>query len=418
MHLDETLAAMEHHDLAFVYFAESRHQKGDWFIAKRRAAAQRVILAHRFTPEEMSPLDFHAAAHHWAYLARERGIRFCYVDFFRVLHATEPLEGLDYIEHIKEALEHAGFEVTANVGLTAPAREREALIYLAKASTPNAKIDLALTGMTTAGVASTSVNTLLDLPERLAIPTVALAAAGTMALPFFEKAHGHLEEQYPPSYTRKLLALTTASLTPIAAGGLVKRDGLIGWGASLITHAASGASLAAITSERDYQLRIEEYRAFNLDWWLPIATVAASIPDRYLYAGALLALIGAWLTANQRQIDLLAKIDPAHAEGHTHHLSAFARLTGDAKIAFGPQPARKWAGLAPFGSALSIVFNSRGRKDLSIGAELIGTLGTTLGLVSFRRPERSLELTTQEAARSFIIGVVAGALLLLLQQND
>ena len=100
MHLGETLAAMERDGLWLAYFAESRHQKGDWFIAKRRAP--NVILAHRFTPEEMIPLDFHAAAHHWACLARERGIRLCYVNFFKVLHATEPLEGLHYVERIKE----------------------------------------------------------------------------------------------------------------------------------------------------------------------------------------------------------------------------------------------------------------------------------------------------------------------------
>ncbi|HJW84568.1 MAG TPA: DUF5693 family protein, partial [Anaerolineae bacterium] len=119
MHLNETLETMEREGLTLVYFAESRHQKGDWFVAKRRAP--NVVLAHRFTPAEMIPLDFHAAAHHWAYLARERGIRLCYVNFFKVLHATDPLEGLHYIEHIKEALQQDGFEVTQHIGLPMPA---------------------------------------------------------------------------------------------------------------------------------------------------------------------------------------------------------------------------------------------------------------------------------------------------------
>ena len=34
MHLGETLSALEAHGQTFAYFAESRHQRGDWFIAK------------------------------------------------------------------------------------------------------------------------------------------------------------------------------------------------------------------------------------------------------------------------------------------------------------------------------------------------------------------------------------------------
>ena len=122
---------MAREGLALAYFAESRHQKGDWFVAKRRAPE--VVLAHRFTPQEMIPLDFHAASHHWAYLARERGIRFCYVNFFKVLHATEPLEGLHYVMHIKEALEHDGFVVTRDVCLPkpvpAPAKNESLVVF-------------------------------------------------------------------------------------------------------------------------------------------------------------------------------------------------------------------------------------------------------------------------------------------------
>lgn len=101
MHLDETLDAMTHEGLSFVYFAESHHQKGDWFIAKQRAP--HVVLGHQFTREEMLEIDLHAACHNWVHLVRERGIRFCYVNFFHVLHATESLEGLQYLEHLKGA---------------------------------------------------------------------------------------------------------------------------------------------------------------------------------------------------------------------------------------------------------------------------------------------------------------------------
>ncbi len=405
MHLDETLAAMEREGLAFAYFAESRHQKGDWFIAKRRAP--HVVLAHRFTPEAMIPLDFHAAAHHWAYLARERGIRLCYVNFFRVLHATEPLEGLHYVEHIKEALERDGFEVTQDVCLPTPV----------PAPTRN---DLAIAGLASAGSAASAVNALLDLPESLAIPVTLSAAAGAAALPYMERARNSLEAQYPPSYAPKTLALSAAALAPVAAVRLAQpnREGVEGWAAGLTLEAGAAMCLAAITSGQDYHLRIEEYRSLNLDWLLPMLSAAWSIPNKAVRAGVMSALGGAWLLATWRRIDVLARVDPAHAEGHTHHLSAAARLIGDVKIAFSPQPARKWAGLGPLGTALSLMLASRGHKDWAAAAAFIAAIGNVLGLAGFRRPERTLEMTAKEALPSFGIGAALGlAVLSLFRQK-
>ncbi len=395
MHLDETLAAMEREDLTFAYFAESRHQKGDWFVAKRRAPAQRVVLAYRFTPEEMIPLDFHAAAHVWAHLARERGIRLCYVNFFRVLHATEPLEGLHYIEHIKEALEHDGFVVTPNIEPPAPA------------PTPT-KSDLAVTGLASAGVVASAASAILDLPEAGAFSLA--AAAGAAALPYLERARGRLEEQYPPSYAPKILALA-ATLAPLTM--VNTKRGVDAWLAGLISQAGAAASLAVLISGQDYHLRIEEYRGFNLDWLLPLLGAAASIPNRGLRVGAMAALSGLWALAHRYRVDPLARVDPAHAEGHTHHLSAAARLVGDAKIALGPQPARKWAGLGPFGSAMSLALASRGHRDWAAAAALLGAAGNVLGLVGFRRPERAIALTAREAARSFSAGTALGLACLL-----
>jgi len=393
MHLGETLAVMERERLTFVYFAESRHQKGDWFIAKRRAP--HVVLAHRFTPQEMIPLDFHAAAHVWAHLARERGIRLCYVNFFKVLHATEPLEGLHYVEHIKEALEHDGFVVTQEVGMPAPV------------PAPHKK-ELAMIGLASAGIMASAVTALLDLPDAVALPLTISAAAGAAALPYLERPRGRLEEQYPPSYAPKALALAAASLAPVAA---LDRS-QAGWLNGLVIQARAAAALAAVTSGQDYHLRIEEYRGFNLDWLLPMLAAARTIPDRSLRLSALATLAGAWAIANYRRLDVLAQFDPAHAEGHTHHLSAAQRTIGDAKIAFGPQPARKWAGLSPSGTALSIVLASRGRRDLAAGAAILGMIGSAFGLVGFRRPERTLEITGKEALRSFGIGAAIGLVLL------
>jgi hypothetical protein len=232
MHLDETLEAMTAANLSLVYFVESRHQKGDWFIAKRRAP--HVVLAHRLTPAEMVPLDFHAAAHNWAHLARERGIRFCYVNFFRVLHATAPLEGLSYVHHLKHALEDSGFVVTADVDLPTPIPAPD-------------KTDLAVTGAAAAGIAAAATTRLLNLPEGVAVPLTAVATTAAAALPFIEQkflhrpathSHDHhhhdhdhnhdndhhhdhdhpdLHALYPPSYTPKLLGLAAAALGPVAA---------------------------------------------------------------------------------------------------------------------------------------------------------------------------------------------------------
>ena len=341
----------------------------------------------------MIPLDFHAAAHYWAYLARERGTRLCYVNFFKVLHATGPLEGLHYVEHIKEALEHDGFVVTRDVGAPAPV----------PAPTKN---DLAATGLASAGIAASAATALLDLPDAVALPLTISAAAGAAALPYLERPRGHLEEQYPPSYAPKVLALAAASLAPVTA---LNRS-LAGWLNGLMAQASAAATLAGVTSGQDYHLRIEEYRGFNLDWLLPLLAAAQAIPDRDLRRGAMLILAGAWAMANRRRLYMLAQLDPAHAEWHTHHLSAAQRAIGDAKIALGPQPARKWAGLSPIGTALSIVLASRGRRDLAAGATILGALGSMLGLVGFRRPERALDVTARDAARSFGVGVAAGLL--------
>ena len=235
------------------------------------------------------------------------------------------------------------------------------------------------------------------------------AAAGAAVLPYLERPRGHLEEQYPPSYAPKALALTAASLAPVA----VLDRSLAGWFNGLVVQASAAAAVAAATSGQDYHLRIEEYRGFNLDWLLPMLAAARAIPDRNFRLGTMAMLAGAWAIANHRRVDVLAQLDPAHAEGHTHHLSAAQRAIGDAKIVLGPQPARKWAGLGPAGAALSIVLASRGRRDLAAGAAILGALGSIFGLVGFRRPERALDVTARDAARSFGVGAAAGLLALL-----
>ncbi|HET7090720.1 MAG TPA: hypothetical protein VFL17_18965, partial [Anaerolineae bacterium] len=303
-----------------------------------------------------------------------------------------------YVEHIKEALEQDGFVVTQDVCVPAPV------------PTPM-KTDLAATGLASAGIAASAATALLDLPDAMALPLTISAAAGAAALPYLEQPRGRLEEQYPPSYAPKALALATASLAPVAA---IDRS-RAGWLNGLVIQASAAAALAAVTSGQDYHLRIEEYRGFNLDWLLPMLAAARAIPDRSLRLSALAMLAGAWAIASRRRVDVLAQLDPAHAEGHTHHLSAAQRAIGDATIALGPQPARKWAGLSPIGTALSIVLASRGRRDLAAGAAILGMIGSAFGLAGFRRPERTLEITGKEALRSFGIGAAIGLVLLTLR---
>jgi hypothetical protein len=450
MHLDETLTAMTENNLSLVYFAESRHQKGDWFIAKRRAP--RVVLAHQFSPAEMVPLDFHAAAHNWAFLARERGIRFCYVNFFKVLHATAPLEGLAYLEHLKGALENDGFIVSTDIDLPLPVPKPEAA-------------DLALTGLVPAGLTAAVLTQTLKLPEPIAIPLVLAGAAGAAALPFVEQSrnlarqlashdnhehehdhhhdnehqhdhhhdhehdhhdhthdhgdshdhshdHGDLQALYPPSYTPKLLALAAASLAPAAAILHSQDDDPFQslW-TYLIGPPAAAASLAAITWDQEYHLRIETYRGFNLDWLLPLASAVLTVPDRKMQIALLSALGGVWMLARQRDIDPLAQLDPAHALGHTHHISAAQRIVGDVFIALGPKPGRKWAGLGPAATMLAATLAHQKQPQAAGLASFAAAAGYMLGLVGFRRPERALTVTMRESVPSYLAGTAVALLL-------
>jgi len=425
MHLDATVSALEEHNLTFVYFAESRHQKGDWFIAKRRAA--QILLGHHFSPAEMVPLDYHAACHNWAHFARERGIRFCYVNFFRVLHATAPLEGVSYVHHLKHALEDSGFEIARELSYT-PAAE------------PPQPGEIAAAGAVSGGVAATAVADLLDLPTAVAVPLQLAAIAGAAALPYVEEArnqaaaaryrqqqeashhhdhhhhdhhhhdhdhdHGDLHALYPPSYAPKLIALAGTTLGPWAAANLPRTGPIL--------QLANMAALAAVTSGPEYQLRIEGYRGFNLDWLVPLTAAALQLPNRNARLGVTAALAAGWLAARRVEPDLLSRFDPGHAEGHTHHISAAMAALGDLQMAVGPKPARKWSGLGPLLGGVSALLTRRGRPDAAAAVRLLAAAGYALGLVSFRHPERSLAETLLLAAPSLGAGTAVNTLLTFL----
>src|SRR5262249_38844443 len=159
------------------------------------------------------------------------------------------------------------------------------------------------------------------------------------------KPRGHLEEAYPPSYAPKLLALAGAAAAPAAAAlnGDLATAALIQSGTAL--------AVGALTTGRDYQLRIEAYRSLNLDWAAPLAAVALGRLDGRWKWLALAAVGAAWLAVRNRTPDLLGELDQDLPAGHTHHLSAAQRLMGDTLIAIGPRPGRKWAGVGLAGLA-------------------------------------------------------------------
>ena len=102
MLMHETIGALQRHGLTFAYFAESRHQRGDWFVAK--SLAPNVVLAHEFTQPQLVPEDMYSAAHRWGLLARERGIRLAVLQMFKVVHATTPRDCVDYVAAVADVL--------------------------------------------------------------------------------------------------------------------------------------------------------------------------------------------------------------------------------------------------------------------------------------------------------------------------
>jgi Family of unknown function (DUF5693) len=388
MHLEATVAALMRHGLSLAYFCETRHQKGDWFVAKRLAPLGQVILSHYFTPAAMVPEDFHSAAHHWGMLAQARSIRLCYVNVFRRIHATDPLECLHYIEHIKEELEEAGLHTGGSRAPIEPTPQRN---------------ELALAALAPAGAAALAASSALGLDDSLAVGLTVLAAAGAAALPYLDRPRGDLEKAYPPSYAPKLLALAGAAAAPAAAamsGNLLS---------AALVQAGTAAAIGALTTGRDYQLRIETYRSLNLDWAAPLAAVAVSrLEGRWKWL-SLAAVGAAWLAVRSRTPDLLGQLDQDLPAGHTHHLSAAQRMIGDTVIALGPRPGRKWAGLGLAGLGAASLLERLGQDELAAAAALVATVANALMLAAFRRPERPLAMTVSGVGRSLAVGGTLGA---------
>ena len=337
MHLAETLAALERQDQTFAYFAESRHQRGDWFIAKRRAP--HVVSAHQYTPAQMIPEDFHSIAHHWANLARERGVRMMFANFFRVVHATEPLECLKYLEHIRGAVQGEGLilECPVSQARTAPGQNDPAA-GAESSRTPGAQHHTAaldvrsttLTALVPVGAGTLAATALLGLNDLQSLALAGAGVAGSLVLAGrLDRAHDALEEQYAPAYASKLLSLAAAALAPLAAVALANKsenalealllDGMVG--------VSAAAAVSALTSSDEYRLRVEEYKAFDLDLWLPLGAAlvtfalpadaaspeAGAIGPALRRAGVGLAVAaGGWYATRRIAPDPMARIDVPH----------------------------------------------------------------------------------------------------------
>ncbi len=422
MHLQETLAALEQHNLTFAYFAQSRHQRGDWFIAKRRMP--HVIIAHQFTPAQMIPEDYHSISHRWANLARERGVRMCFVNFFRVVHATEPLECLKYLEHIRGAMEGEAFAVGDRGRQTTANDERrttdDASHTMSNVQPPTSNLQPPVSPLASSlvpvGAGALAARELLQLNDGM---TLLLAGAGTLASAAFlnrlDRARNELEQQYAPTYASKLLALGTTTLAPLAAVLLAREadNPLAVVLVDSIVCASSALTLAALTSSDEYRLRVEEYKGFDLDWFAPllVALLAQENISRRAKSFSSVGVIAGWQLTRRLAPDPLARLDSSPAEGHTHHLSAAMRVVGDVLLRLGPRPIRKWAGLAPFALALHVAARRHHHKPLQISALAFSLIGHAALHTAFRRPERDPRIAANDTGKSWLVGSLVGLLI-------
>lgn len=451
MHLDATAAALRRHRLAFVYFPDSRHQRGDWFLAKSlvQVAADRVVPALRFTPAELDSADEAGLAYRAALRAREGGIRLIFVDAFIGIHATAPTGVWRFLDHLVHELGHQGFvidlppahrhEPTAR-GDAEPASGHDhphthehghdhthgheyphehgrawpdplplADLTAAVASwleqpwvdaSPGAghehDLVLPLAGM---GLLALDRVRPLSLPAALALTTAGYGLA-TRLLPRLDRPRHALETSYTPSYTPKALALAALVLGP-ATGA---------W--TPLTAPLAGLVAAAAMSSAEYALRIETLPTAHLDWTWPLAWQIAADPPSFLrgWRAATVAwglVVLPWLWRSRLPADPIEGLSRSHPSGHTHHLSAARRRLGDLALALSPRPLSKWAGLALLApAAAGLPAGSTARSLLALAA----AAGGIAAAGALRQPARPIALSMAQAARSLLLTAPAAAL--------
>ena len=474
--MQATLEAMQRNGLTYAYFSESRHQKGDWFLAKNLAPKGLVILAHEFEPSELLEDDWFTMSYRWANLAVEAGVRLCSVRFFRILHAADPLESLAYVEELANALRAVELVpgVAGDVDLTLfqPQRDTAALAWA---------------GLSVAGAAGLAAD-LLPVPNPVKLLGVGATALTLASLPFLEKSklepghahdhdhhahhpdhdhhhhhddhehhhdhphehahhphhdhgrdHGHQHDRIQATaYAPKGLALATTVAYPAAAAAINCANPVAALARALAISVTGATVLNATTVETDYVMGIETYRGYNLDWLIPLGLAAGSAllnpqnPTQTTSKSSLnsaphhpksiwrwLPLVGVVLMTlknlkSDLTQDLLATFDREHRHAHTHHLSAFQRAVGDNKMALSPKPLRKWALLAPLGAVGAALLKRNGQEEMAVVALTAATAGQVATLAGFRNGQRALLKTVEGRARSWTMGAALAGVVWLL----
>ncbi len=431
MNLAATAASLRRHSLFAAYYPDSRHQRGDWFIAK--TAPERALLALRYTPTELDREDEASLAYRAALRAREGGIRLIFVDAFIGIHATTPTAVLRYLDELVHALTgHDSFQIdipdrqhthesdghdhepghgaassAALPDLLPLSHVQTAVTQVLQAplvdSSPEAGSSHELL-IPAFGLALLALDRVTPMPP---LATLALISGGyalaANVLARLDQPRDALERTYTPSYSAKLLALAALATGP-AAGPL-----------GLLAAPAAGMLAAAATNNPDYFLRIESLRTYQLDWAIPFAVQLAAAPPAFLegrkrWLGAA-AVLGLPLLLRQRlSPDAVDALDREHPAGHTHHLSAAQRATGDARMALSPQPLRKWTGLTLLW--LPYLLLPRGSNTRAV-AGLIATAGAISTAGTLRQTSRPIALSIAQTARSWALSapLAAGAAL-------
>ena len=302
MLMSETIAALQRHGMTFAYFAESRHQRGDWFVAK--SLAPNVMLAHEFTQPQLVPEDMYSAAHRWGLLARERGIRLAVLQLFKVVHATTPRDCVDYVAALADVLvNREGMRLSGRPEFR-PAHVHHShdhghghhhhhdheehhhepesgRVEVSQSPAPNpqsplpalARDDDALPwiSLIPAGAGALALAEFLDLPQKLAVPLTLTGLLAPLAVRRLDRPANELEAAFRPSYAPKLIALGITTTAPLAASLVSYRGGPLGILQGEIVTTLAAAGLAATVGDRDYALRIEEVKTYGLDWIVPLA---------------------------------------------------------------------------------------------------------------------------------------------------
>ena len=446
-----TIDTLKRLGLKCTYFSESRHQRGDWHLVKHLTHAGLVIPAHEFQPTELLEEDWNTVSDRWVHLADEAGIRLCSVRFFRTIHAGDPLESVVYIRTLAATLQRNGY-IPGQVGA----------VTLNVFHPQQSKVTLIGAGLSTAGAVGLATDLLPvdDQTKLLGLATAALSLAG---LPFLERNsngndhhddhhhdhdhdhddhhhdhdhndhhhdhhHGHSHGPNPATaYASKGLALASTIVYPAAVVATQATNPALALTHALVVGTAGAVTLNAAVSDIDYALNVEPYRSYHLDWLLPLG-LAASLP--FLKKSAVkprwalpwlparqlepslwrwLPLAGVGLTALKTFLDPvgqdpLAPLDREHRHSHTHHLSAFQRLTGDTKMALAVRPLRKWTLLAPLGVVGEAIFRQRGQDTAANIALTAATAGQVAALSGYRNAQRPLLKTLEGRSRSWAMG--------------